>query len=453
MDYKPLLYKTKKIEIILDSNSFVNLLASKNLLADAILLLRHREHEKYVNFVRTPMDISNSGLNEIKPYIIKRDETNGKLLIQIQDNKHEIFLETVLSIARNIYKKDIFFEEDISKEGFLKILNICVQSRRIADASAYASLSKLNQTFLYITNDELIWQNLSVINKLFYQQLNIISIEETSIILDTFLKKNGTLYGGLHIGDLIWYQLSTYSKFPHYNRDGRYMIAFFTKFRFALKALDELTFNYYCGVDYPFDYTMYHFNYFLSLITGMLDNLALQSDMKLKIAHHPLLEISLCKDRGKKFLPKIGEKKNELKQHIDSNSDYIRLLNTLRHTVIHRDEFPRVSFHNITEGWEAKLIQVDFDIISHCQDKFTKNENKFCPFSDWGFYQTKFKDERKLYIEPYHFSIRTINWLVNFSDKYMELLGYPCFVTEPDLLKRMDFYDLLDYFQKSHLGY
>ena len=83
--------------------------------------------------------------------------------------------------------------------------------------------------------------------------------------------------------------------------------------------------------------------------------------------------------------------------------------------------------------------------IRNCGD----SDSEIDPFSQWGYYEISPTD---MFLEPYHSSINIIKVLVEFVDKYLELLGYPSFV-ETAKCKGDDFARTLTIFERYHLGF
>ena len=197
------------------------------------------------------------------------------------------------------------------------------------------------------------------------------------------------------------------------------------------------------------DNTLYHFNYLISLITGMFDNLALKTDTYLGINFSNPTRISLSNKSGKDFLREIRNKNQNIRNHIHSFVNYIQLMYLFRELVIHREGLAKVAFNYRDEQveWKANFIKISEEIrnkIKYCGDK----PSKYIPISEWGIYEMN----NEFYLEPHNFSIYILSKLIEFIDKYLELLGYPSFVDDQKTQKS-DFAKTMVFFEKYHLGF
>ena len=106
------------------------------------------------------------------------------------------------------------------------------------------------------------------------------------------------------------------------------MDGFSQRLCFLLMCIDEMGFQYYSGVNnITLDNMTYHFNYFILLMTGIFDSLALQTTDKysltFKDSNNPS-RISLNCKNGKDFLRALREKNLPLREHIQNNNDLIQ---------------------------------------------------------------------------------------------------------------------------------
>jgi len=274
------------------------------------------------------------------------------------------------------------------------------------------------------------------------------TVEEASHFIDLFYKYRGTylLTGRHYLNKRSWYWHSTRLKLPHFNVDNEMISALANRVYFSLMALDEIGIQYYLGTNNDtMDTTIYHFNYLLSLFTGIFDNLALKTNTQLGINELDVWKISF---NNNDYLDKIRDKDNDLRDFISEYLNFIRLIHKFRNKVIHREGLETTSFSNHGDiRWNANFIKIDDDV----KNRLNRLDNKKVhdPFTNWGYFELTPKN---IYIEPYHFSKMGISQVIEFCDEYLKHLGYDSFI-EAQRGKDTQFSQTMELFEKYHLGY
>jgi len=436
MDSRPLLKDATRIKVFVDSKAFDDLLANRNRVASAIL--GHYDSE-YLSFVRSPLETKHDELKAIVEYRFLESAEIKSIEIKRTDSTEGSYfpyrLDDIKAIAKEIYGRDHISETELES-----IKAVFIQ----------AVFNRFGKSNIYITDDKILLKN-----RLWFEShfpggpLNIMSADEASIFLDLFFKKNGNYYAAsrYHLNRGLWYWLSMRLKLPHFNVGDPMMDALAFRFCYALMALDEIGIQFYLGTDNDtMDNTLYHFNYLISLITGIFDNLALKTNTHLGINFSDLRKVSLSNKSGKEFLIEVRKKNKATRDHISSYMNFIQLIYTFRETVVHREGLAKVRFEYVDKdvGWKANFTQLSEDqkdYIKLCGDV----KSEFDPFTEWGVFTGDIA-----YLEPYHFSMKAITILTDFVDKYLELLGYPLFVKAQ---KDKEFADTLAVFEKNRLGF
>lgn len=446
MDSRPLLESTDKIGVHLDSITLEELLNKGDKLANAILEHCNSEH---LEAFRSPLATNYNGLKEVVEYkvITKNSEVASIEIEHTGHYKASIFfgykIKDIKSIAEKIFKKT-----KISQTELERILRVFIQ--------AVFNRHGREKSCIYITNDKLVLKN-----RLWFEShfpggtLNIMSTGEASIFLDLFFKKKGYYYARSRylLNKGYWYWLSMRLKIPHYNVGDPMVDALANRLYFVLMALDEIGIQYYLGANNDtMDNTLYHFNYLISLVSSIFDNLALKTNTHLGINFRDLRKVSLSNVAGKEFLRKIREKDTRIRDHITAFMCFIKLIYTFRPYAIHREGFAKTAFtHRDSDSkWEANFIKIPKkarDYIKNMRDV----KKEFDPFTVWGLYYKK-NVGNEFYLEPYSFSMKAIVTLIDFVDKYLELLGYPSFI-EAKKKRDDDFTRTLTVFEKYHLGF
>ena len=161
-----------------------------------------------------------------------------------------------------------------------------------------------------------------------------------------------------------WYWLSFRLKVPFFNVGDQILDALSQRFVFSLMSVDEMGFQFYSGVNNDtMDGILYHFNYLISLVSGIFDNLAIRTFNQ----YHLTFEgsnipsrISLKNDLGRHFLRALREKNQALRNHINQHVHFIKAIYLIRDTILHREGLKHACFeHRGKEGpWKANFIEV-----------------------------------------------------------------------------------------------
>jgi hypothetical protein len=169
----------------------------------------------------------------------------------------------------------------------------------------------------------------------------------------------------------------------------------------------------------------YHIEYLISLVTGIFDNLAIETVDHYNIKSIPSIRVSLSNNTGKELLKEVKIQNPDLKKHIDTNRPFINMIYEFREKVIHREGVERI-ISPIGPHW-SNLIVISHqikDYITQCGDK----PSLYKILSEWGIIDRNMK----IYLDPYYFSKQIINNLIPFADKYLQLLGYSSFANKID---------------------
>lgn len=438
MDSRPLLEDAKIITVHIDSITFEELLGKRERLATAIL--RHYDSDSLI-FVRSPLRTTQKQLNDITEYEIIPDDSEIKA-ITIRRGASSARLafgygmEDIRMIAGKVYGKNTIDQRELDE-----IVKVFIQ----------AILNDLRGPSIYISGNRTILENRLWLESHFPGGiLNIKSVHEASIFLDLFFKHDGKYYASsrYRLNKGYWYLLSMRLKIPHYSEGDLMIHALADRLTFALMALDEMGTQYCLGAnnDTP-ENTLYHFNYLISLITGIFDNLALKTNTYLGINFPIRSRISLSNKSDGEFLKQIASKNADIRSLISSYVHFINLIYSFRERVIHREGFARTSLvYRGDVKWRGSFIKISReqrDYAKLCGDV----ESDFDPFSKWGLYEI----QSEYLLDPYHFSMSAVSMLIAFVDRYLELLGYPSFI-EAQKQKDGHFTQTLNFFEKYHLG-
>ncbi len=278
------------------------------------------------------------------------------------------------------------------------------------------------------------------------RRLNIVTINEAAEMMDLFAKYNQTFLLASIATTRKWhlYWLSFRTKVPFFNvpstavqaagalRSSNYLDAFSSRMIYLLMSVDELGFQHYLGVDNDTEEnTMYHFNYAISLISSIFDSLALETKGKLSLHfrdEHIPSRTSLSKDAGEEFLRAIESRDPILRTHIRNHSAFINLISQLRQLAIHREGFLKLAYEKRGaqgETWKSIFIPIDQDISNKVKHALGRRLIPYEEITGSGIHEIG----TRRYLQPFHFVKAAAGKLSQFSSRYLELLGYPNYMT------------------------
>ena len=449
MDSRPILNKSNNITIFIDSESFENeLINSKQ---EAFALLDYYGN-KCTTIFRSPFRSKFSELNDIPEYnlVLSKDhETNymPHSYFEIKNatgSKQYGFIAKTREIE-NI-AKTIFHKKNIDVSDSDAIKSIFIQSM-VSQCYQHSILKDSCASIFVTQNNAVISNRLWFENQVFNYFLNIMTVSEAVKFLDLFFKYNRKyhLKSNTTSNKGYLYELALKEKLPHLTHYNPIITALSFRAQYSLMAIDEMGIQPYLGVNNDTnDTSLYHFFYLIMLITGIFDNLALEANDILKINYLEKRKIGLSTKCCNDFLKEIRVKNPDIRNHITNYVDFIKLIYYFREKVIHREGLSVVTFHHNhkTEDWLASFIKVTKDVpdlAKRCGDR----DLEYDAVTKWGIY-TSYSE---YFVMPYFFSISAVETLFEFTDKFLELLGYKS--RKSELKKNKDLED----FKKYYLGF
>jgi hypothetical protein len=440
IDSRPLILNSSKLGILVDTESFNNLLSNRN--TDTELLLKYTALGQ-LEFIRTPGDTTYNELSCIAPLTLIHDKDSNLSSIELRTKESENSLgfgyrkESIDQIGKRLYANR--FSEEIRQ----RLLLVFIQS----------ILNQCNTTFILLTDQDVLLRNRVWFASHFPgQPVNIVTPNEAKEIIDLFLKIRNAYYITPHLkcSKGYYYLLSFRSKIPYFHFGDRILDAFASRFTYLLTSVDEIAFQYYSGVNNDtMDNILYHFNYFISLTTGIFDSLAIRTKKQfgISVPGGPQ-KISLNNKIGKDFLKEVKEKNPALRSHVNNHVDFIKLIYGLREAVIHREMHPKMRAE-IESNWKGNLIEIDDNtkkLIQRCNDKPQPYE----PVTEWGFYQS----HNMFFLEPFRFAKASARTLIAFSAEYLKLLKFTNFLQEAKRNdKQKEFASEIELFERFRLGF
>lgn len=185
-----------------------------------------------------------------------------------------------------------------------------------------------------------------------------------------------------------------------------------------LVAIDEIGKNYYNDVNNDTqDAIIYHFNYWITLFTGVFDSLAWISKYRYQIEYDKIERIGLRKNRQKEFLDLIFAENNNVKSFLIKNSSIINLMYDPRDLIIHRTRLKGLRFDNRNENFYFNMVRIPKDFFDQIVE-ISKEKGE--TLGKWGHY----KSHQDYFLEPYCFVKKATPVLIEFVNKYLELLEF-----------------------------
>lgn len=387
----------------------------------------------YFEFARTPVETENESLRQVTKFILKYKKIDEFHDITIEYKSEEIEGSYMMGFNSKTVKI-------LAEELFGKNMNHCdLESTTwlFANNEWCRGDKKLGRLFVTF-NRNLLREN-TVVSKNLSNNLLVVNILDAMHIMDLYAKsQNGWYLYDSHASynPGLWYWYSFRSKVPHYNvpdrahMDKKHILEeFANRFTYLLCSLDNIGIQYFFPTDSDF-FVQFNFNYFILLVTGVFDCLAIETKDKYNLKfNYDFLpnKTSLYAKLGKPFLQALEKVNIFLRQHISLYSNFIHLVYSFREYAIHREGFRIMgiipSFQGVRKlgsSHGTNRYTVDDKVVTAIKATGYKSKE----LSEWGIsYFDPF-----IFLEPYRFCKMITSLLIEFSDKYLELLGFSNFI-------------------------
>ena len=420
-----------KLRILIDSESLDEFLSAESESAKKLLKYSKYAGAQLFDFIRSPFDTKHPELQKVVEFRKRYDKNNDLTEIVKDDSRSRIVVRDKMDDIK-ITANKVYGKGSLTKSEKESVLLVFIQE----------ILYRLTTTDLLITNNEII-----VKNRLWFEShfpgspVNIMTTDEALQFLDLFAKYKETYYisSNFTCKRGLWYLYSFKTKVSNFQLPWSSVVygtpimngldilqAFSNRFIDLLRAIDEIGFEYYKGVNNDtMDGMVYHLNYFITLVTGLFDNLAL-----LSLSYYPLqvkgvnsrqkdrmFKISL---RNKDFLKALKEKNQDLHDFIKNNKNFIELFYPFREEIIHRSGLKKAGFKYTGDdvNWEMNIIRLSEDVANTIE--VFDGESEYEVITRWGIY----KSNSEYFLEPFHFVKAATENLIEFCNKYLELLAF-----------------------------
>jgi hypothetical protein len=424
-----------------------------------------------------------------KPFIFERSSIESviDIISRVKKSKFESadFDIKTIKVTNGINNK--LFEKPLTEgeKQFLRLIVKCASTN-----NNFKSTYVDNAVFV-TENHDFLGKFIATDNKsdlhlrAFFPTLRLVDLDQALEVLDIFAKSNGYYFGPKTEGDMTsWYGLFLCSKLSHgpafhknvfiNSTPSEFVQALVFRFLKILLCIDYMGEQHYFGrsrmvvmdaamsiegveqlkknglyneklkgfVNLDDDLLIfYHMEYLISLVTGIFDNLAIETANKyhISLARN---RISLSKDAGREFLKDLANKDPVVKNHIDSNRDFINLIYDCRERVVHREGLKR-KMAPLAAHW-SNFIEIDHAIknyIKNCGDK----QSRYKQITEWGIVV----QQGNIYLDPFYFAKHVFLKLTAFSDDYLKLINFPKF--SDGVNQSHELIQELNYFQNNSL--
>jgi hypothetical protein len=384
-----ILTQKDKLGILIDSESLDKFLSANSESAEK--LLKYSGAQLF-DFIRSPFDTKYLELQKVLEFRKRYDENNDLTGIEIVKDDSRSWMafryrmEDIKIIANKVYSK-----ESLTKNKEESVLLVFIQ----------AILYNLTTTDLLITNNDIL-----VKNRLWFEShfpgspVNIMTTGEALQFMDLFAKYKDTYYISSHFtcNRGLWYLYSFKTKVLSFRlpwssvvygspiKNGSDILqGFSNRFIDLLRAIDEIGFEYYKGVNNDtMDGMVYHLNYFITLVTGLFDNLAILSllyyNLQVKgvniLQKDRMFKISL---RNKDFLKALEKENQILHEFIIDNTNFIELFYPLREEIVHRSGLKKAGFEYTGDdvNWKMNIIKLSENVANKIEVFDEESEYEF----------------------------------------------------------------------------
>lgn len=447
--------KNKKLTILLDSDSLKSDSAKR--------LLKYNDNDLF-EFV----SLGNSTTHTVAELNLEGETSANGIVIDKSGNhpcgyKSSILFDYDISYIKAVAKEFDFKYSDLI---LVYILDILIGS-------------ETDQKTILITERKELLNRLNW-NKKHFPSVptnSIFSPDEALIFIDLHCKqlKKYLIAPNYYANRGLWYRYSFKTKLTEYQLawsvavfgaasipDGENLMdsteSLADRFSDMLIAIDEIGMNYYTGANNDTLHAIiYHFNYWITLFTGVFDALAWISKYRYQIEFDQVWQIGLRSSRQRDFTRLLFEKNVKLRDFLRVNSPVIELMYDPRNLVIHRERLKGLRFSNRIENFDFNMVRIPEGFF----DKIVAlSKEKGDVLNEWGHY----KLYREIYLEPYRFVRKATSVLIEFANGYLKLLDFGEYVNNDPKLKKdidgsqvsrehRDFVKNLEMFAKHRLGY
>ena len=431
MDSRDLIRGGNDLHVLIDTESFNNEITESN--DTAKKLLQYQYHGLFT-FLRTTGSATDELLSNIEQYRIEKNEDqhsdslyypNSWASFRYTDEKLESIQDRLSNLGIDIMKK--------------RLRPIAVRSRLDPDSSEENGGIFITENKDILRSRRALESEFTISNE---NNLNIMSIEEASEFIGLYMRfrREYVMYPqfnpkfSVNLDVSYWNWSLADLAVPHLGKvDG-----LGTRLENLITGLDELGYQYYMGTgNHTNNYTTYHFNYCISLITGMFDALALFT--------RDMYSVNLDDRRttirtGEPLFKKLRSHNENLWHYIHSNHPFVELIYTIRPQVVHKDGVlmrgPGYSYRKGDDYsyWNSHIIKLD-DMAEKYQTRFRKYYKqmddellKYDPLTKWGLICTSDETLEMIptydqFIEPYQFIKSAIEELMEYVDGFLKLVG------------------------------
>jgi hypothetical protein len=437
MDSREILPCTERIQFLLDTDSLEN--PGNQEYTTLEKLVRYTEYERF-RFLRTLGNPAHDLLEDITSLQIEKQREENRQVVRWEGEYQGVHS------AR--YIPEIY--QDWSEETDWNQPEITVEDLELADLFSELLTQRPEQVDILVTCNESVLKNRRLLEYCIRRhhegRMHIMTPSEAGELSGVYMrmKEDFNFYdndgSSYEIDFTLWYWTIPRVFVQHYTAGGEgYLGSMLDRFDSLFLCIDKLGQQYYQGTGNHTDLrTRYHFNYGISLLTGICDVLALHTNKKygigipdrktnLRTGKHPLLK-------------ELKDHNEDAWLYVHDNHEVIELLHTVRNDIIHQNGVikrgPGMTFreHDETTPWRCQNLWMS-ELEEKDREKFNKHYQEindeiedYNPVTKWGII-TEFDEQPEIHehtaIEPYRFLKQATKEIAEFTDEYLRLLGHP----------------------------
>ena len=439
MDSRDILSKTERIRFLLDTVSLDTLAETESSTLERFL--RYNNHDAF-DFLRTPVESEYSLLVDIESFQIEKDTEESRQIVKWGSMNGNVHVARYIPEIYERWVSDIDWNEP----------TVSVEDLELVDLFSELLQSRDEYIDILVTTNEPILKNRRLLEYRIRRhkegRMYIMTPSEASELAGLLMRRNDDFIfympesgiSSYEIDFTLWYWTLPRVFVQHFSADeAGYLGSMLDRFESLFIGIDKLGEQYYRGTGNHTDLmTRYHFNYGISLLTGICDVLALHTKEKYNIE---ILDENTNLRTGKHpLLKELQEHNHEAWEYVHDNHAVIELLHTVRNDIIHQSGVikrgPGFTFleHGETTEWRSQTLWME-ELDKTDREKFRKYYEQlddiveeYDPVTKWGVV-TESDDVPEIYghtqIEPYRFLKQATKEIADFTDEYLRLLNHP----------------------------
>lgn len=439
---KESLFREEMLNISIDSESFQKFLCNENINAENILkhIIHPFNNKKCYELIRTPLESEIHELLTKIPYFTI-EEKKDSYLRYMEHDISSLYVHRPDSISEHPNNLKSCFSIRFTEKMAIEFGKELFDKNRLNEKEKNAAFLMFIQFYLmsnekiFITENPLILKNRPKFYYMSEKPPLIVNLQGGKEVIGLYLRYKNNY--NIYFHDAEWYNIKvSFEKHKYYeyyllsqvpylpfkdDDSENHAKSLVSRFLNLFVSLDQIGIQYHNGVnkDSVFD-SLYHFNYLITIITGIFDSLALITKNKYDIITKNDIQITLNPKSENIIRKRLKTLNYPLYKHLIEYSTFIGFMHKLRNVIIHNEMLEKGVFH-ISQDVGFKGVMIPKELFEklkhHPQDIRDKNKKKIF----WGVLSTD--QDQNGYVDLFKFSKASSIEIINFTNTYMELIG------------------------------